>query len=100
MQLDVKNAFLRGFLNTLVYMQQPLGYIDSNHPMHVCKLHKALYGLKQAPRTWFDRLSDFLLQQNFYSSQADPQGILIILLYVDDIVLTSDNLHRINCIIS
>lgn len=42
-QLDVKNAFLHGFLSKLVYMQQPLGFEDLHHPMHVCKLNRALY---------------------------------------------------------
>nr|GEZ57630.1 retrovirus-related Pol polyprotein from transposon TNT 1-94 [Tanacetum cinerariifolium] len=61
-QMDVKTAFLHGSLKEDVYVCQPEGFIDADHPSHVYKLKKALYGLKQAPRAWYDELSTFLLQ--------------------------------------
>nr|GFB27892.1 hypothetical protein [Tanacetum cinerariifolium] len=51
-QMDVKTTFLHGSLKDDVYVCQPEGFIDVDHPSHVYKLKKALYGLKQAPRTW------------------------------------------------
>nr|GEV48879.1 retrotransposon protein, putative, unclassified [Tanacetum cinerariifolium] len=53
-QMDVKTTFLHGSLKEDVYVCQPEGFIDADHPSHVYKLKKALYGLKQAPRVWYD----------------------------------------------
>ncbi|GJW15891.1 retrovirus-related pol polyprotein from transposon TNT 1-94 [Tanacetum coccineum] len=55
-QMDVKSAFLNGFINEEVYVAQPPGFIDFQKPNYVYKLKKALYGLKQASKAWYDRL--------------------------------------------
>ncbi|GKA93777.1 retrovirus-related pol polyprotein from transposon TNT 1-94, partial [Tanacetum coccineum] len=59
--MDVKTAFLNGILKEEVYVSQPEGFVNQDHPNHVFRLKKALYGLKQAPRAWYDLLSKFLL---------------------------------------
>ena len=64
-QMDVKSAFLNGYIKEEVYVKQPPGFEDHRHPHHVFKLKKALYGLRQAPRAWYERLSHFLLGNNF-----------------------------------
>nr|GEU88715.1 retrovirus-related Pol polyprotein from transposon TNT 1-94 [Tanacetum cinerariifolium] len=56
-QIDVKTTFLHGTLKEDVYVCQPEGFIDADHPSHVYKLKKRLYGLKQAPKAWYDELS-------------------------------------------
>ena len=70
-QMDVKSAFLNGFINEEVFVRQPPGFEDFEHPDYVYKLNKALYGLKQAPRAWYERLSTFLLANNFVRGTLD-----------------------------
>ena len=64
-QMDVKSAFLNGFLNEEVFVEQPKGFEDPHFPGHVLRLKKALYGLKQAPRAWYDCLTTYLLDRGF-----------------------------------
>ena len=64
--MDVKCAFLNGYLNEDVYVEQPLGFENNDFQNHVYKLDKAPHGLKQAPRSWYERLSKFLLENNLY----------------------------------
>jgi hypothetical protein len=70
-QMDVKSAFLNGYINELVYVEQPPSFEDEKKPNHVFKLRKALYGLKQAPRAWYKRLRDFLLSKGFKMGKVD-----------------------------
>nr|GEY02733.1 hypothetical protein [Tanacetum cinerariifolium] len=64
-QMDMKTAFLHGSLKEDVYVCQPEGFIDADHPSHVYKLKKALYGLKQAPRAWYIQLFSDLMKSHF-----------------------------------
>ncbi|KAK2401717.1 putative mitochondrial protein [Trifolium repens] len=80
-------------------VKQPLGFEDLKNPDYVYKLKKSLYGLKQAPRAWYERLSNFLLENGFQKGQIDntlfrktnKKDILIIQIYVDDIIFGSTN---------
>ena len=70
-QMDVKSAFLNEFIKEEVYVEQPPRFEDYKYPDHVFKLTKALYDLKQTPRTWYERLTSFLLQNNFKRGKVD-----------------------------
>nr|GEY45326.1 retrovirus-related Pol polyprotein from transposon TNT 1-94 [Tanacetum cinerariifolium] len=51
-QMDGKTDFLNGTLKDEVYVSQPNGFFDPDHPKKFYRLRKTLYGLKQAPRAW------------------------------------------------
>ncbi|GKB82394.1 retrovirus-related pol polyprotein from transposon TNT 1-94 [Tanacetum coccineum] len=84
-QMDVKTAFLHDTLKEDMYVSQPKGFIDDDHPSHVYKLKKALYGLKQAPRAWYYELSKFLLHNHFFKGTINPT--LFIRRFDDDILV-------------
>ncbi|GJR79247.1 ribonuclease H-like domain-containing protein [Tanacetum coccineum] len=67
--LDVKNAFLHGYLSKTIYMHQPPGFRDHRHPDHVCLLQRSLYGLRQAPRAWFQRFAAYAARVGFHHSR-------------------------------
>ena len=103
LQLDVNNAFLHGDLKEEVYMRLPNGYSFSSSS-DVAKLKRSLYGLKQAPRAWFEKFRDALLLLAFQQSPYDPSlflhkspsGITILLVYVDDIIITGTDSEMIS----
>ena len=106
-QLDVENAFLHGILKEDVFMDQPPGFSDSKFPKVVCKLHKSHYGLKQALRAWNARFTSFLPTLGFRHTYFDASlfikptaaGVIVQLLYVDDIIVTGSDTHIIGEVI-
>ena len=104
-QMDVYNAFLQGDLVEEVYMQIPQGFSHLHAgDQPVCKLLKSLYGLKQASRQWNVKLTQALLVAGFQQSHLDysllikksNEGIVIVLVYVDDLLVTGSNITLIN----
>jgi hypothetical protein len=90
-------VFLHGKPSEVVFYQQPVGFIDSAHPDHVCRLNRALYGLKQAPHAWYHRFVTFATAFGFTCSKSDTSlfilhgtfGMAYLLVYIDDIILTA-----------
>ena len=93
-QMYMKCAFLNGYLNEEMFVEQPKGFQDPYFLDHVLRLKKALYGLKQASKAWYDRLIHYLLDGGFkrgYADQTlfvkdDENYLLVVQVYVDDIV--------------
>ncbi|GJU93153.1 putative ribonuclease H-like domain-containing protein [Tanacetum coccineum] len=98
-QMDVKSAFLYGTIEEEVYVTQPPGFKDPDHPDKVYKVVKALYGLHQAPRAWYETLTNYLLGNGFKRGKIDQTlfikkkkgDIFLVQVYVDDIIFGSTN---------
>ncbi|GJR83034.1 putative ribonuclease H-like domain-containing protein [Tanacetum coccineum] len=96
-QMDIKSAFLYGTIDEEVYVSQPPGFVDPDHPKKVYKVVKALYGLHQAPRAWYATLSTFLEKHGYRRGtidktlfiKKDKKDIMLVQVYVDDIIFGS-----------
>ncbi|GJS06672.1 putative retrotransposon protein [Tanacetum coccineum] len=98
--LDVKTAFLNGYLNEEVYMEQPEGFVSQKFPNRVCKLKRSIYGLKQAFRQWNKRYHDEIKKFEFNQNRDEPcvyvkasgSYVTFLILYVDDILIMGNNI--------
>ncbi|GJS77774.1 putative ribonuclease H-like domain-containing protein [Tanacetum coccineum] len=96
-QMDMKSDFLYGQIEEEVYVCQPLGFEDPDHPDKVYKVVKALYDLHQAPRAWCETLTNYLLGNGFHKGKIDQTlfikkkkgDILLVQIYVDAIIFGS-----------
>ncbi|GJR33554.1 putative ribonuclease H-like domain-containing protein [Tanacetum coccineum] len=70
-QIDIKSAFLYCTIDEEVYVSQPPGFVDLDHPKKVYKVVKALYGLQQAPKAWYTTLSTFLEKHGYKRGTID-----------------------------
>jgi len=103
--MDVKTVFLNGVIEEEVYIEQPEGFEIFSSESHVCRLKRALYGLKQAPCAWYTQINNYFNGLGFSKSEVDPNlyqivvegKLLILVLYVDDLILTGDELLILSC---
>ena len=103
-QLVVNKAFLNGNLEEDVYMDAPPGFREK-FGTKVCKLKKSLYGLKHSPRAWFEKFTQFVKSQGYSQGQGEhtmffkhsqDRKISILVVHVDDIILTRDDVREMN----
>ena len=105
-QMDVKTAFLNGFLEEEVYMSQPEGFISKNKPNQVCKLKRSIYGLKQASRSWNIHFDETIKSFDFIKNVDEPcvykktsgSAIVFLVLYVDDILLIGNDIPMLQSV--
>src|SRR5436189_933923 len=98
-QMDVKTAFLHGELDEEIFMDQPEGFRSEGQESKVCRLKRSIYGLKQSSRQWYLRFHRAVLTYGFTMIEQDhcvylkrsKAGFLILTLYVDDILTTSND---------
>lgn len=97
--MDVKSAFLNGYINEEVYVKQPLDFEYIKNPSSVYKLRKTLYALKKAPMAWYNRLRNFICERGFEKCKVDitlfinkiKDHTLLVQMYIDDIIFGSTN---------
>lgn len=103
-KLDAKNVSVHGKLDEQIYMEQPLGFIESYKEHMVCLLKKSLYGLKQYPRCWYKCFDDYVTRAGFirgdydlcvYMRNIGSYEIVYLLLYVDDISMESKSKEEV-----
>nr|GEY51867.1 retrotransposon protein, putative, Ty1-copia subclass [Tanacetum cinerariifolium] len=105
-QMDVKTAFLDGYLNEEVYMEQPEGFVNPNYPNRVCKLKRSIYGLKQASRQWNKRFDDEIKKFGFTQNRDEPcvyikasgSNITFVILYIDDILIMGNSIPMLQSV--
>ncbi|GJT58198.1 retrotransposon protein, putative, ty1-copia subclass [Tanacetum coccineum] len=104
--MDVKTAFLNGYLDEDIYMVQPEGFVDPNHPRKVCKLQRSIYGLKQASRSWNKRFDEEIKRFGFAQNLDEPcvyqkasgSNVTFLILYVDDIIIMGNHIPSLQSV--
>ncbi|GKB92656.1 retrotransposon protein, putative, ty1-copia subclass [Tanacetum coccineum] len=105
-QMDVKTAFLNGYLDEYIYMVQPEGFVDPKYPRKVCKLQRSIYGLKQASRSWNKRFDEEIKKFGFAQNLDEPcvyqkdsgSNVTFLILYVDDIIIMGNHIPSLHSV--
>ena len=103
-KMDIKTAFLNGYLEENIYMMQPYGFITEGQEHMVCKLQKFIYGLKQASRSWNKRFDQVIKSFGFDPNEKEPcvyrkmhdDIVVFLILYVDNILLIGNEFKMLS----
>ena len=104
--MDVKTAFLNGFLEEELYMMQPEGFVNPKGANKVCKLQRSIYGLVQASRSWNKHFDSVIKAYGFIQTfgeaciykKVSGSSVAFLILYVDDILLFGNDTEFLNSI--
>ena len=104
--MDVKTAFLNGFLKEELYMMQPEGFVDPENANKVCKLQRSIYGLVQASLSWNIRFNDVIKEFGFIQTWGEAciykkvsgSSVAFLILYVDAILLMGNDVEFLESI--
>nr|GEZ80198.1 hypothetical protein [Tanacetum cinerariifolium] len=105
-KMDVKTAFLNGYLDEDIYMAQPEGFVDPNHPRKVCTLQRSIYGLKQVSRSWNKRFDEEIKKFGFAQNLNEPcvyqkasgSNVTFLILYVDEIIIMGNHIPSLQSV--
>ncbi|GJU38240.1 retrotransposon protein, putative, ty1-copia subclass [Tanacetum coccineum] len=105
-KMDIITAFINGYLGKDIYMVQPKGFVDPNHPIKVCKLQRFIYGLKQASRSWNKRFDEEIKRFGFSQNLDEPcvyqkasgSNVTFLILYVDDIIIMGNHIPSLQSV--
>ena len=100
-QMDVKIAFLNGFIKEELYMMQPEGFVNPKAANKMCKLQRSIYGLVQASQSWNIRFDEMIKAYGFIQTfeeaciykKVSGSSVAFLKLYVDDILLIGNNVE-------
>ena len=103
-QMDVKTAFLNKKIDETIYMEKPKNFVIRDSKSMVYKLKKSLYGLKQSPRLWYYKFHKIIHSFSFVINPYDEciyhkfseSKYIFLLLYVDDILLATNDLNLLH----
>ncbi|KAL0283636.1 UNVERIFIED_CONTAM: Retrovirus-related Pol polyprotein from transposon TNT 1-94 [Sesamum angustifolium] len=101
--MDVKKAFLNGFIEEDIFMDQSEGFTSVGEEQKVCRLQRSIYSLKQVSQSWNTHFDKVIWGYDFIKNEHDLRvykkisgsSVPYLLLYIDDIFLIGDDVKML-----